>query len=69
MQLDSDQLWTAIEALATDEPANLAAVAKLIEYGLAERGEQGPRLTAYGERAYVVLESGDGFVPELDEPC
>ena len=29
-------------------------------------GSNGPRLTAYGEKCFVVMESGDGEVPELE---
>jgi hypothetical protein len=43
-------------------------IAKLIELRFAELAPNGlPRLTDKGERALVVLESGDGNVPEFND--
>jgi hypothetical protein len=67
MSPSSEQLWAAVYTLGADdgEPLDHAAVTRLFELGIAEMGSDGPRLTAYGERCFVVMESGDGEVPEL----
>jgi hypothetical protein len=33
---------------------------------MIEMGDNRPRRTPYGEKCFVVMESGDGDVPELD---
>ena len=44
-----------------------AVVAKLIELKIVELGPTGlPQLTQYSARAYVVMESGEGSVPEFE---
>ena len=45
-----------------------AVIAKLIEFKMVELSASGlPQLTPYGEKCYVVMESGDGVVPELND--
>lgn len=70
MHLTSDDLWNGIDAIGKEDGAEKlppAVVAKLIELGFVALSAMGlPWLTEKGERAYIVLESGDGEVPELD---
>ena len=43
-------------------------VAKLIEFKMVTLDTVGlPQLTAYGEKCFVILESGNGVVPELND--
>ena len=65
----NEQCWDAIGALGSDDGGEVtpAAVARLTAMGIVETSDGGkPRLTAYGEKCYVVLESGDGEVPGLE---
>ena len=64
----NEQCWDVIGALGSDDGSELhpAAVVRLAEMGIVEWRDAKPRLTPYGERAYVVLESGDGEVPGLE---
>jgi hypothetical protein len=57
-----------ISALGADEEGAHppVAVTRLAELGIIEWRDGKPQLTPYGERAYVVLESGDGEVPGLE---
>jgi hypothetical protein len=69
MTLDeSGRLWGTLYTLGINDGAPLEhwAVTRLFELGIAEMGSDGPRLTAYGEKCFVVMESGDGEVPELE---
>jgi len=50
-----------------DSDISPEVAAKLIELSIAERGADGLQLTPYGEKAFVVLESGDGSVPEFND--
>jgi hypothetical protein len=64
----AEQLWSTLYTLGADdgEPLEHWAVTRLIELGIAEMSSGGPQLTAYGERCFVVMESGDGDVSELE---
>jgi hypothetical protein len=64
----NEQCWNVIAILGADEGDDLApsAVTRLAEPGIVEWHDGRPHLTTYGERAYVVLESGDGEVPGLE---
>jgi hypothetical protein len=64
----SEQLWSTLYTLGADdgEPLEHWAVTRLFELGIAQMGSNGRRLTAYVERCFVVMESGDGEVPELE---
>jgi hypothetical protein len=65
----NEQCWGVIGALGSDDGSNLpvAAVERLTNLGLVEASTDGaPSLTVDGERAYIVLESGDGEVPGLE---
>jgi hypothetical protein len=65
----ADECWTALYAIGSDdgEPITSAALEKLVELGIIQSDDDGPRLTAYGEKCFVVMESGDGQVPELND--
>ena len=68
----SEQLWDAIDRIYNDDgSADRIApgvIAKLIEFKMVELGATGlPQLTPYGEKCYVVIESGNGVVPELND--
>ena len=65
---ESGQLWGTLYTIGTDdgEPLEHLAVTRLFELGIAEMGDNGPRLTAYGQKCFKVMESGDGEVPELE---
>jgi hypothetical protein len=41
------------------------AIDKLIELGIIDQHDEGPLLSPYGEKCFVVMESGDGSVPEF----
>jgi hypothetical protein len=69
MNSKSKHHWAALYTLGSDdgEPLQPDAVAELVRLGIVELGRDGkPRLTAYGEKCFVVMESGDGVVPELE---
>ena len=69
MSIDSETLWGALYDIGNDENVRQippAVIAKLSELGLVEIAPSGPVLTPRGERAFVVLESGDGEIAELD---
>ena len=45
-----------------------AVIAKLIEFKMVEINAVGlPQLTPYGAKCFIVIESGDGVVPELKD--
>ena len=68
MNARSEQLWGALYdiGIGNANEAPPEAVTRLYELGIVEMGDSGPRLTPYGEKCFVVMESGDGEVPELD---
>jgi hypothetical protein len=66
-----ENLWDAIERIGTEEGSSASlrptVIAKLVELGFVKLGANGLRqLTAKGQQAMIVFESGDGEVPELD---
>jgi hypothetical protein len=70
MLTKSDELWVALYRLGTDDtvadvPGD--AIAQLVEFKIAEVIDGKPQLTKYGEKCFVVMESGDGVVPELND--
>jgi hypothetical protein len=72
MPATSEQLWDAIDRInnedGTADKILPAVVAKLIEFKMVELGATGLlQLTPYGEKCYVVMESGNGVVPELND--
>jgi hypothetical protein len=66
-----DALWCALYELGNelgDSDISPEVAAKLIELSIAERGADGAlQLTPCGEKAFVVMESGDGNVPEFND--
>ena len=72
MPATSEQLWDAIERLAhedgTADEILPAVIAKLIEFKMVELSDTGlPQLTAYGDKCFLILESGDGEMTEIDD--
>jgi hypothetical protein len=70
MSVSSEQAWGDLYTIGADDGEELRpeAVAKLVELKIAEYADDGqPRLTPYGEKCFVVMESGDGNVPELND--
>jgi hypothetical protein len=69
--LTSEDLWGGIHDIGNEDGTadNLppVVVAALIELGFVTLSTAGiPLLTEAGQQAYVVMELGDGEVPELD---
>ena len=72
MPATSEQLWDAIYRIGTEDGTadkiQPAVIAKLIEFKMVELSATGlPHLTPYGEKCFVIMESGDGEVPELND--
>jgi hypothetical protein len=72
MPATSEQLWDAIYRIGTEDgkadKIQPAVIAKLIEFKMATLSATGlPLLTPYGEKRFVIMESGDGEVPELND--
>src|SRR4051812_19974605 len=70
--LTSESLWEAVEAIGSGDGCSARVqpmvIAKLIKFKLEKLAANGlPALTAKGRKAFTVLGSGDGEVPELDE--
>jgi hypothetical protein len=72
MQPTAEQLWDAIDRIynedGTADKIQPAVIAKLIEFKMVELSETGlPQLTAYGEKCFLILESGDDTWTEIDD--
>ena len=72
MPATSEQLWDAIERIynedGTADKIQPAVIAKLIEFKMLELSATGlPQLTEYGQKCYVILESGDETMTEIDD--
>jgi len=72
MPATADQLWDAIYSLGTtDDPVtdlSPEVIAKLIALKMAELSDTGlPQLTEYGDKCFLILESGDGEMTEIDD--
>ena len=72
MSATADQLWDAIERIynedGTADKMPPATVAQLIEFKMVELSATGlPQLTAYGEKCFLILESGDDVRNEIDD--
>ena len=66
----SDQLWDAIERIynGTADQILPAVIAKLIEFKMVELSATGlPQLTGYGDKCFLILESGDDTWTEIDD--
>ena len=65
-----DDLWCALYELGNEMGAfdiSPEVTAKLIELKIAERIDGTLQFTPYGEKCFVVMESGDGSVPEFND--
>ena len=72
MPATADQLWDAIYRLGTtDDPVtdlSPEVIAKLIGFKMAELSATSlPQLTEYGQKCYVIFESGDDSITEIDD--
>jgi hypothetical protein len=68
----SEQLWDAIERIynedGTADRIFPSVVAKLIEFKMVELSATGlPQLTGYGDRCFLMLQSGDDMWTEIDD--
>ena len=68
----SDQLWYAIDRIynedGTADKIQPSVIAKLIEFKMVELSANGlPQLTEYGQRCFLILESGDDSMTEIDD--
>jgi hypothetical protein len=73
MRIESDELYGALWQIGAEfegEPLpRQEIIDRLAELKMVEIQPEGkPALTKYGERCYVIIESGEGDVPELEEP-
>jgi hypothetical protein len=65
---DPEQLYDALYRIGADEdgpPLSSDIVAQLVAWKMVEMIDGTPQLTAYGETCFVVIESGDGIVTEI----
>ena len=68
----SEQLWDAIDRIynedGTADKVLPAVIAKLIEFKMVELGATGlPQLTGYGDKCFLILESGEDTWTEIDD--
>ena len=68
----SDQLWDAIDCIynedGTADRIFPSVIAKLIEFKMVELGATGSQqLTGYGDKCFLILESGDDTWTEIDD--
>ena len=69
--ITTEDCWSGIDSIGREDGGAHkippAVIAKLIELRFVKLDKVGlPQLTAAGQRAFVVLESGDGIVRALD---
>jgi len=65
---DPEPLYDTLYRIGADEdglPLSSDIVAQLVAGKLVEMIDGTPQLTAYGEKCFVVIESGDGIVTEF----
>ena len=72
MPATSDQLWDAIYSIynedGTADKILPDVIATLIEFKMVELSATGlPQLTAYGEKCYLISETGDESMTEIDD--
>jgi len=72
MPATSEQLCDSIDRIYNEDGSAdkipPAVIAKLLEFKMAELGTTGLlQLTPYGEKCYVVMESGVGVEPEFND--
>ena len=72
MPATSEQLWDAITRIynedGTADRIAPAVIARLIEFKMVELNAAGlPQLTPYGDKCFLVLESGDDTTSEIDD--
>ena len=74
INITSDDLWGAIYSIGSkDETAGeipTDVLTRLIELKIVKVKKKSgkPKLTKYGKKCFVIMESGEGEVPELDTP-
>jgi hypothetical protein len=70
--LTQESLWCALYELGNelgDSDVSAEVAAELVAFKIAERCDgRSLRLTPYREKCFVVLEAGDGSVPENVQP-
>jgi hypothetical protein len=72
MMITAGQLWDAIEWLYDEDGSadriQPAVIAKLIDFNLVELGAARlPHLTERGQKCYVIFESGNESMTEIDD--
>jgi hypothetical protein len=72
MPATAEQLWDAIDRIynedGTADTIPPAVIAKLIEFKMVTIDKAGlPQLTEYGEKCFLILESGDDAWTEIDD--
>jgi hypothetical protein len=72
MPATSEQLWDAIYRIGSEDGTadkiQPAVITKLIDFKMVELSVTGlPQLTPHGEKCFVIMESGDGEVPKLND--
>jgi hypothetical protein len=73
MRIESEELYGALWQIGAEfegEPLPRREILdRLAELKIVEVQPDGrPTLTEYGERCYAVMESGEGDIPEFEEP-
>ena len=71
MNPTTEQLYDALLRIGSDDGTAAAirseVLTQLIAFGIVAIGGDGhPHLTAYGEKCYFIMESGDGRVTEFE---
>lgn len=65
---DPEPLYAALYRIGADEdgpPLSTDIVAQLVSFKMVELIDGDPKLTAYGDKCFVVIESGDGTATEF----
>ena len=65
---DPEPLYDALYRIGADEdgpPLSAGIVAQLVAFKMVEIVDGASQLTDYGDKCFVVIESGDGIVTEF----
>ena len=65
---DPEPFYDTLYRVGADEdgpPLSPGIVAQLVAFGMVEIVDGVPQLTEYGDKCFVVIESGDGIVTEF----